>query len=77
MRPENSYCGHWMHFKCFEEYVSEPPFLRKCPAPLCEENFGSVNFKVDEISVKTREKAYMQYQQQKGEEDELNKLFGF
>jgi hypothetical protein len=21
MRPERSYCGHWMHFKCFEEFV--------------------------------------------------------
>ena len=22
MRPEVSYCGCWMHFKCFEEYVN-------------------------------------------------------
>ena len=48
-----------MHYKCFEEYVSEPPFLCICPAPLCGEKFGSINFKVDEISVKTREKAYL------------------
>jgi hypothetical protein len=31
MRPERSYCGHWMHYKCFEEFVNTPPFLRVCP----------------------------------------------
>jgi len=30
-RPERSYCGHWMHFKCFDEFVNTPPFARECP----------------------------------------------
>ena len=60
MRPERSYCGHWMHYKCFEEFVNQPPFKRTCPHPECEEDFGSRNFPLDTTSVKSREKVYMQ-----------------
>mmetsp|Transcript_17822 Transcript_17822/g.30224 ORF Transcript_17822/g.30224 Transcript_17822/m.30224 type:complete len:486 (-) Transcript_17822:71-1528(-) len=76
MRPERSYCGHWMHFKCFEACVNRPPFLPKCPAEKCGENFGSPTFKIDEGSVKSREKVYMQTEQKRGEEDVLNQLLG-
>lgn len=76
MRPESSYCNHWMHFKCFEAYVNEPPFLRECPTPGCTEKFGSPNFKVDEAAVRSREKAYLQEQQKKGEEDDMERLLG-
>ena len=24
------YCGHYYHFKCVEEFVSEPPFGKQC-----------------------------------------------
>ena len=61
-RPERSYCGHWMHYLCFEKFVNEPPFLRKCPSEKCEEHFGSLTFKLDEMAVKSREKVYMQNQ---------------
>ena len=71
-RPERSYCGHWMHQTCFEKFVNEPPFLRKCPADKCEDNFGSPTFKLDEMSVKSREKVYMQNQEKESEEDVLN-----
>ena len=78
MRPERSYCAHWMHYSCFETYVNEPPFLRKCPHPECPcENFGSPDFKVDPASVKSREKVFMQQEEKKGEEDDMNKLLGF
>ena len=77
MRPENSYCGHWMHFKCFMEFVNEPPFLRVCPYPNCGENFGSSNFKIDEGTIKTREKAFLQEQQKRGEQEDMDKLLGF
>ena len=59
-RPERSYCNHWMHYQCFEKFVNEPPFLRDCPADKCTMKFGSLNFKMDEGSVKSREKNYMQ-----------------
>ena len=38
--------------------------------------FGSVNFKVDEASVKSREKVFMQQEQKMGEEDDMNRLLG-
>ena len=76
MRPERSYCNHYMHHKCFDEYVNSPPFLRECPFPNCEYDFGSRNFKVDEGSVKSREKQYMQEEQKNGEEEEMYKLLG-
>lgn len=58
-RPERSYCGHWMHYECFEQFVNEPPFIRVCPMYGCEENFGSKNFLLDMMYVKSREKTYM------------------
>lgn len=76
MRPEKSYCLHWMHYKCFEQYVNEPPFLRDCPVEGCTYKFGSPEFKVDEASVKSREKVYMQVEQKMGEEDDMYRLLG-
>ena len=76
MRPEKSYCLHWMHFKCFETFVNTPPFLRDCPIEGCSYKFGSINFLIDEASVKSREKVYMQTEQKMGEEDDMNRLLG-
>ena len=59
MRPERAYCGHWMHFQCFDDFVNSPPFLRDCPTPNCKEEFGSRAFKMDPGSVKSREKVFM------------------
>ena len=76
LRPERSYCRHWMHYECFEKFVNEPPFKRVCPYEDCGEFFGSPNFKLDEPTVKSREKMYMQNEQKQGEEDDLMKLMG-
>lgn len=59
MRPEKSYCMHWMHYECFENFVHAPPFLRECPHKDCKKMFGSNHFKLDEANVKSREKNYM------------------
>ena len=75
-RPERSYCSHWMHYKCFEEFVNEPPFLRKCPVEKCDSHFGSPAFKIDVHSIKNREKVYMQNEQKRGEMDDIDKLLG-
>lgn len=65
-----------MHSKCFEEYVNAPPFLRECPDPFCEFMWGNKNFKIDEGSVKSREKQYMQAEQKMGEEDDMYRILG-
>ena len=27
-KPMRTYCGHWLHFKCLNEWLSTPPFIR-------------------------------------------------
>lgn len=29
-KPIRSICGHWFHFKCIDEWLTTPPFLRQC-----------------------------------------------
>jgi len=76
MVPERLYCGHWFHYKCVEEYVNTEPFKRICPVEGCKEIAHSNNFKSDDISVKHREKRWVQEQARIGEEDDLDRLFG-
>lgn len=33
-RPMRTFCGHWLHFSCLDEWLTTPPFIRKCP--VCE-----------------------------------------
>ena len=30
MRPVRSTCGHWLHHKCMDHWLSNPPFLHHC-----------------------------------------------
>ena len=27
-KPMRTYCGHWLHFKCLNEWLTTPPFIR-------------------------------------------------
>jgi hypothetical protein len=29
-KPIRSICGHWFHYKCLDEWLTTPPFLRHC-----------------------------------------------
>lgn len=29
-KPIRSICGHWLHYKCIDEWLTTPPFLRQC-----------------------------------------------
>lgn len=29
-KPIRSVCGHWFHYKCLDEWLTTPPFLRQC-----------------------------------------------
>ena len=31
MKPMRTFCGHWLHFTCLNEWLTTPPFLRNCP----------------------------------------------
>ena len=30
MRPIRTFCGHWLHWKCLNHWLTTPPFLRQC-----------------------------------------------
>lgn len=74
--PERAFCGHWLHRRCFDEYINEPPFKRECSVEGCTKVLASNEFEVDETSVKQREKRWLQTEQKKGEEDDMLRLFG-
>ena len=52
MIPERAFCGHWLHYKCFYEYVNTEPFKRNCPHEGCEETLASAEFPCDKVAVK-------------------------
>jgi hypothetical protein len=31
-RPVRTFCGHWLHWDCLDKWLTEPPFIRQCPA---------------------------------------------
>lgn len=33
-RPLRTFCGHWLHYKCLDEWLTTPPFIRQCT--VCE-----------------------------------------
>jgi hypothetical protein len=33
-RAMRTFCGHWLHYECLNEWLTTPPFIRQCPA--CE-----------------------------------------
>ena len=30
-RPMRTFCGHWLHYHCLNEWLTTPPFKRQCP----------------------------------------------
>jgi hypothetical protein len=30
-RPMRVYCGHWLHHRCLDQWLTTPPFVRQCP----------------------------------------------
>jgi len=30
-RPMRTYCGHWLHWDCLNDWLTSPPFVRQCP----------------------------------------------
>ena len=52
MMPERAFCGHWLHVKCFDEFINEPPFKRECPTEGCTKVLASKNMPVDPVHVK-------------------------
>lgn len=77
MTPEQGYCGHWFHCRCFVAFVNKPPFLCTCPHEDCAEILASLDIPADPVTVKQREKRHCMEEQKAGEKDDLDRLFGF
>ena len=30
-RPMRTFCGHWLHHNCLDNWLTTPPFVRQCP----------------------------------------------
>ncbi len=30
-RPMRTFCGHWLHWNCLNDWLTTPPFVRNCP----------------------------------------------
>jgi hypothetical protein len=30
-KPMRTFCGHWLHYKCLNDWLTMPPFVRQCP----------------------------------------------
>ena len=62
LRPMRVFCGHWLHFKCLNTWLTTPPFVRNCPA--CRE-VGSprkINHPDWSDDIKTLERAWQNKQ---------------
>ncbi len=57
LRPMRSGCGHWLHFKCLNEWLTTPPFLHNCP--VCSRRVWHPDWSDD---VKTMERAWQSKQ---------------
>ena len=33
LKPMRTYCGHWLHFKCLNDWLTSPPFIRYSLSP--------------------------------------------
>jgi len=53
MRPMRTYCGHWLHHKCLDMWLTTPPFIHKCP--VCDRRIWHPDWPEDH---KRLEKAY-------------------
>jgi hypothetical protein len=76
LMPERAFCGHWLHYKCFDEFVNTPNFKRPCPHDKCDKIMASQNFEGSVQAIKNREKRWTNEQAKLGEADQMAILFG-
>jgi len=61
-RPMRTFCGHWLHFSCLDNWLTTPPFIRQCP--VCDRRIWHPDWPED---VKTIERAWQNEQARKRE----------
>lgn len=66
-RPMRTFCGHWLHHNCLDKWLTNPPFLRYCPA--CERRIWHPDWSEDH---KQLEKAWQQKEAKKREMSDVS-----
>ena len=61
-RPMRTFCGHWLHFDCLDEWLTTPPFIHQCP--VCDRRIWHPDWPED---VKQVERAWQNEQARKRE----------
>ena len=71
-RPMRTFCGHWLHHNCLNDWLCTPPFIRMCP--ICNRRIWHPDWPEDH---RVLEKAYLKQEERKREISDVSDLMGF
>ena len=69
-RPMRTFCGHWLHFKCLDTWLTTPPFVHDCPA--CSKRISHPDWSTD---IKQIERAWQTQEARKREMADVRDFF--
>ena len=69
MRPMRTFCGHWLHHNCLNEWLTTPPFIHNCP--VCSRRIWHPDWPEDH---KQLEKAWQANEARKREMNDVSKV---
>eukprot|EP01038_Epipyxis_sp_PR26KG_P006293 gene6293-8667_t len=70
-RPMRTFCGHWLHHNCLDEWLTTPPFIRQCP--ICDRRIWHPDWPEDH---KQLEKAWQNKEARKREVSDVSDFMG-
>lgn len=70
-RAMRTFCGHWLHWNCLNEWLSTPPFVRQCP--VCTRRIWHPDWPED---YKQLEKAWQSKEARKREMSDVSDFMG-
>jgi len=71
-RPMRTFCGHWLHWNCLDEWLTTPPFIRQCP--ICDRRIWHPDWPEDH---RLAEKAWAKKEEKNREISDVANLLGF
>lgn len=71
-RPMRTFCGHWLHWNCLDEWLTSPPFIRQCS--VCDRRIWHPDWPEDH---RLLEKAWAKKEEKRREVSDVASLLGF
>ena len=71
-RPMRTFCGHWLHWNCLDEWLTSPPFIRQCP--VCDRRIWHPDWPEDH---RLAEKAWAKKEEKNREVNDVAQMLGF